>query len=72
MECEYAKYKEHCARHRALTAQVKFCSVHLSSSDYGAEYLEELKSVLLDWLQKHLYEDDMEFAQAYRHYKTRC
>lgn len=69
VECAYPKYKEHCARHRALTSQVKFCSVHLDSSDYSQEYLEELKTLLLDWVQKHLFEDDLEFATAYRNAK---
>ena len=68
VECRYPGYRLHQALHKDLATRVKFFSVQLADTGYAEEVADGFYSFLIQWLQKHLMEEDRKFAACYRGY----
>ena len=66
VECGYAAYRDHQAKHHYLNTQVKFFTVKLRASAYAPQELEAFYRFVCNWVQDHILSDDIQFAKAYR------
>lgn len=69
VECQYEGFREHQARHDSLSTQLRFLIIKLDASDYADSEVDEFYAFLRDWVNQHMLQDDVHFAQAYRAYR---
>lgn len=71
VECQYEKFREHQAQHDFISTQLRFLIVSLEGSDYEDCVVEKFYAFLSDWINNHLLQEDVHFAQAYRAYQEK-
>lgn len=66
LKCGYPNYPEHSALHKGIATQVKFFTVKIAAADYSGPIIEEFYHFLSDWINQHIYEEDLKFARYFR------
>lgn len=66
LESQYPEVRPHQAKHKYLTAQVKFHTTRILQSGFDAGIVKQFHDFIQDWIVGHILTDDIAFAKFYR------